>query len=105
MKLPRRAPILATCLPLLTILLGGCAPGKPEPIAVINAAISAPTPSARKASIKKQIAAVCPTPLSDDDLERAALYVEVNHEKGAVWLVRRLSKMDAETRICRNLNH
>jgi hypothetical protein len=62
-----------------------------------------PTREARKAEIRRQIAAVCPRPLSDDELEQVASFVEANRSKPAVHVVRMLSRMDAETRICRGM--
>lgn len=90
-------------LPILTTLLGACENGRPDPVASIAAVLSEPSASVRKAHIKRQIAAVCPNPLSDDDLEWAAQFIEGNRSKGAVWIAGRLSKMDAETRKCRGM--
>jgi hypothetical protein len=90
-------------LMILTFLLGACEDGKAPPVAVVKTVLAQDTPAARKAEIRRQLAALCPTPLSDDDLERAAAYVESQRDKGAIWIVKRLSRLDAETRICRDM--
>lgn len=93
-------------LMMLTSLLSSCDQRNP-PLAVLSvqvqAGLASPTPEARKAAIKKQISAVCPTALTDDELEFAAQFVETNRSKGAVWLAGRLLKMHRETKKCRGL--
>jgi len=40
--------------------------------------------------------------MSDEELERAAVYVEINAASlESQWIVGRLDRMDAEARICR----
>jgi hypothetical protein len=51
----------------------------------------------------KQIKAVCPVPLSADEAEWAAQFVEENRSKGAVYVAGLLWKMNAESRLCRGL--
>lgn len=81
-------------LTILTLLLASCAANDlPDP----RATVAAPS----KAAIKAQLAALCPTPLTDDELEWAAQFVEENRTKGAVWITGRLLRMHRETRICR----
>lgn len=94
--------------PLLMIpmlLLGSCAPSDPPPLAVVTprlaSVISEATPKARRAEIRRQLAALCPSPLTDAELERAAQFVETHRSRGAVWIAGRLSRMDDEARICR----
>lgn len=81
-------------LTILTLLLASCAANDPPDLRATVAASS-------KAAIKAQLAALCPTPLTDDELERAAQFVEENRTKGAVWVTGRLLRMHRETRICR----
>lgn len=86
---------------LLAILLPGCAPDGQTPRAVLNTAKALP-PAERRLVIKTTLARVCPVPLSDAELERAAVYVEANAESlESQWLVGRLDRFDAESRICR----
>jgi hypothetical protein len=88
-------------LPILTLSLQACAPERPEPIAAIRTVLAQDTPAARKAEIRRQLAKICPVPLSDVALERAAAYVETHRDAGAVVIVRDLSRLDAEARVCR----
>lgn len=84
---------------LLLISLPGCAPD--EPRAVLNTVMSLP-PAERRAAIKTKLARICPVPLTDAELDRAAVYVELNAASlESQWLVGRLDRMDAESRICR----
>jgi hypothetical protein len=84
--------------------LQACAIGKPPPpVAAISAPAQA-TPAARIAEIKRQLARLCPTPLDDAALERAAAYVETHRDKDVVAIVDDLSRLDGESRICRGLN-
>jgi len=56
----------------------------------------------RRAVIKQKLSRICPVPMSDSELERAAVYVE-RHAASlqARWIVGRLDRFDAESRICR----
>ena len=67
----------------------------------VGIVLSEPTHDARKAAIHAHLAALCPAPLSDDELEWAAEFVEKNRTKGAVWITGRLLRMDRESQICR----
>jgi hypothetical protein len=87
------------CLAILTQLLVGC-----ESVNQSDLAVSAVenTRAQRIVYIKKVISRACPTPLKDDELERAAQFVlDHRDNKEAVWVTGRLEKMDAEVRICR----
>lgn len=95
-----RARIFLILPMILTPLLASC-DGANQPVAAVRTVLNRSTPAARKAEIRRQLAPICPAPLSDDDLERAAQFIESNRTNGAAWIVRRLSKMDAETRVCR----
>lgn len=87
--------LAATLAPLLI----GCAPD--EPRAVLDTVKGLP-PAERRAVIKTKLARICPVPLSDAELERAAIYVELNAASlESQWLVGRLDRMDAEARVCR----
>jgi hypothetical protein len=88
-------------LSILTISLASCASSEPPPARAVVAVRSEKSSTARKAEIRSQLAALCPTPLSDDELEWAAQFVEENRSKGAVWVTGRLLKMHRETKICR----
>jgi hypothetical protein len=98
---PTRARAFLLLLPILTISLTSCAPSEPPPARAVIAVLSEKTPAARKAAIRRQLAALCPNPLSDDELEWAAQFVEENRSKGAVWVTGRLLRMHRETKICR----
>ena len=101
MKLLRRARAFRLLLLIPMTLLASCAPSDPPPARAVAAVLSERTPSARKAAIRRQLAAICPAPLSDDELEWAAQFVEENRSKGAVWIAGRLLRMHRETMICR----
>lgn len=84
---------------LLLTSLPGCAPD--EPRAVLDTVKGLP-PAERRAVIKTKLARICPVPLTDAELERAAAYVELNAASlESQWLVGRLDRMDAEARVCR----
>lgn len=96
-------------LPLiLTAWLASCAPNEAPPLAIVRShvadALSEPSPAARKAAVRKQLAAVCPRLLSDEELEWAASFVEENRSKGAAWVAGRLLQMHRETKICRGIS-
>ena len=87
----------------LLILLPGCAPDDLTPRVALATARSLP-PAERRIVIKKALSRVCPVPLTNAELERAAVYVEMNAASlESQWLVGRLDRMDAETRICRGI--
>lgn len=89
-------------LPLIpTIWLAACDSRNPAPLAAVAGVLSRPTPEARKVEVARVIRAACPTPLTDDELEWAAQFVEENRGKGAAWIAGRLWKMNAESKICR----
>lgn len=94
----------ATCLIILTILtplLAACGPERPPPVAAIRTVLARPTAETRRAEIKRQLSRICPVPLSDDALERAARFVEAHRDKDALAIVNELSRLDAEARVCR----
>lgn len=93
----KRAIILAA------LALGACNNIGQAPLGAMESILSKPTPEDRKAEVIRQVRAICPTPLSNDELNWAAQYVEENRERGAVWLAGRLWEMNKETRICRGL--
>ena len=98
MRVHRSRPLLL--IPLL--LLPACAPvnQRPSPVAVVR--LPAVTdPAARRAEIKRQLARVCPVPLDDARLERAAAFVLAHPE--AAPIVGDLSALDAQARACRGL--
>lgn len=85
---------------LLLTSLPGCAPDE-QTRAVLATARNLP-PANRRIIIKTKLSRICPVPLSNAELERAANYVLANADDfEALWLVGRLDKFDAETRICR----
>ncbi|WP_428988637.1 hypothetical protein [Methylocapsa aurea] len=65
--------------------------------------LAQPTPAARKAEIARQLARLCPVPLNDAALDRAADYVETHRDAGAVAIVNDLSRLDGEARVCRGM--
>jgi hypothetical protein len=90
-------------LPLiLTTLLASC-DGPGQAIGAIESVLSEKTPEARKAAVVRQVKAVCPVPLSADEAEWAAQFVEENRSKGAVYVAGLLWKMNAASRLCRGL--
>lgn len=98
-------------LPLLmiqTLLLASCGQSGQPALAVVtprvSAVLSKETAQARRAEIRRQLAAVCPAPLADDELEWVAEFVEENRSKGAIWISGRLFEMHRETKVCRGLN-
>ena len=101
MKLLTRARAFRLLLLIPMTLLASCAPSDPPPARAVAIGLSEGAPSARKAAIRRQLAAICPTPLSDDELEWAAQFVEEHRSKGAVWIAGRLLRMHRETLICR----
>jgi hypothetical protein len=101
LKLLTRAQAFRYLLLIPMTLLASCAPSEPPPARAVAAVLSERTPSARKAAIRRQLAAICPTPLSDDELEWAAQFVEENRSRGTVWIAGRLLRMHRETTICR----
>ena len=100
---PMRALAFLSLLMTLSILLASCAPSETQPAQAIAAVLSEPTPAARKRVIHRQLAAICPTPLTDEELEWAAQFVEENRSKGAAWIAGRLLRMQRETKICRGM--
>ena len=98
----RFRPLLA----MLPLLLQACAPGRvPEvkPQAVVRLAGSV-AQEVRLAEIRKQIAKVCPVPLTDAELERAAAFLEAHaSDAAAIAVVGDLSLLDEQTRVCRSL--
>lgn len=93
---------LMILLPILTILLASC-DGQEQAVGAIESVLSEKTPEARKAAVVRQIKAVCPVPLSADEAEWAAQFVEENRSKGAVYIAGLLWKMNAESRLCRGM--
>lgn len=92
-------------LPILTSFLASCAPNDRPPLAVVKvhaaSVLSKSTPAERRAEIRRQLAALCPNTLSDDELGWAADVVEENRNKGVDWLAGRLLKMHREAKVCR----
>ncbi len=84
--------LLAGC----AIALGGVAPviAKPSATAAVSAVLSRSTPSARKAEIGRQVAAMCNLSLSEDDLNRASAFIEANRAKGAHWVAQQISQSE-----------
>jgi hypothetical protein len=98
---PTRARNFRLLLLILTNLLASCATSEPPPARTVITVLSEKTPAAPKAEIQRQLAALCPKPLSDEESEWAAQFVEENRSKGAVWVTGRLLRMHRETKICR----
>lgn len=89
---------------ILTMLLASCDDRSQAPAAVAVAGVlSKSTPEARRAEVVRVIRAACPTPLTDDELEWAAQFVEENRSKGAVWIAGVLWKKNEEIKRCRGI--
>ena len=92
----KRAIILAG------LALGACNNTSQAPfVSAIEDILSAPTPESRKEKIIKNYRAACPTPLSNDELEFVAQFVEENRSRGAVYVAGKLWHMNEETHKCR----
>ncbi|WP_036289521.1 hypothetical protein [Methylosinus sp. PW1] len=91
-RLPTSGPLSLARAMILTSLLAGCAHGNP-PAAVLQ--------PARKAEIQRQIAPACPRPLSDDELEDVARFVETTRTPSATKVINITLRLDGEARICR----
>lgn len=96
-----RAAAYLIILTILTPWLAACDPERPQPVAAIQTVLARPTAEARRAEIKRQLSRICPVPLDDDELERAARYVETHRDKDALAIINELSRLDAEARVCR----
>jgi hypothetical protein len=89
-------------LPLiLTILLASCEDRNQAPVAAVASVLGEKTPEARKGAVIRAVKAICATPLTDDELEWVAQFVEENRSAGAVYVAGRLWKMNDETLHCR----
>ncbi|WP_157234974.1 hypothetical protein [Methylosinus sp. LW4] len=53
--------------------------------------------------IQRKLAPICPAPLSDAALDRAADYAEAHPDKSGLAIVNDLSRLDAEARVCRGM--
>ncbi len=99
-----RARIFLILPMILTPLLASCEKDEQWPaVAAISAIQGRATPAERRDEIRRQFAVICPRPLSDEQLERAAAFIEKNRTREAIAIVRDLSRMDAETRVCRGM--
>ena len=93
-----RAPILRLCLMTLPLWPSGCA-RLPAPAAAVIA--SGGDADARRAAIRRQLAPLCPAPLSPGDLEAAAALVE-RHPDAAAFAARAF-RLHLEAEICRSV--
>ena len=103
MRAPKRPAKMPALIPLLW--LGGCA-SAPPPIAPPLAAIraEATTPAARRAEIVRQIAPVCPAPMTPGELDALATRLEASpNDAGLRATAARLDRSDREARACRGL--
>ena len=91
-----RAPILRLCLMTLPLWPSGCA-RLPEPAAAVIA--PGGDSGARRAQIRRQLAPLCPAPLSPGELEAAAALVE-RYPDAAVFAARAF-RLHQEAEICR----
>lgn len=86
---------------LLLTSLPGCEDGNLAP--ALTALKSRP-PAERKVIIKQKLSRICPVPMTDAELERAAVYLESNASSlESQWVVGRLDRFDAESHICRGI--
>ncbi len=87
----------------LMLSLQACDGERPAPVAAVRTVLAQDTPAARRAEIRRQLSRLCPVPLSDAALERAAAFVETHRDAGAVAIVQDLSRLDGEARVCRGI--
>jgi len=86
---------------MLTTLLAACEDANPG--AALTILKNRPR-AERRAVIKHKLSRICPVPMTDAELERAAVYVESNAASlESRWVVGRLDRFDAESRICRGI--
>ncbi|MFA7308408.1 MAG: hypothetical protein WC026_17255 [Hyphomicrobium sp.] len=88
---------------LAALALGACNNIGQAPLAAIESVLSQPTPETRKAEVVRQYKAVCPTPLTNDELEWIAQFVEENRTRGAAWIGGKLWEKNEEIRKCRGI--
>lgn len=85
------------------LALSACNNPAPAPVAAIESILGQPTPELRKEATIKKIKAVCPVPLTNDELEWTAQFVEENRSRGAAWIAGKLWEKNEEIRKCRGL--
>lgn len=91
------------CLLAVTLALSLPACERDEPRAVL-ATLKKTPPTERRAAIRKKLARVCPVPLTDAELERAAVYVETHADDlEAVWMAGKVDLFDMQSRVCRGM--
>lgn len=88
---------------IVALALGACNNPGPSPLAAIESVLAQPTPALRKAEVVRHVKAVCPTPLTDDELEWVAQFVEENRTRGAAWIAGKLWEKNEEIRKCRGI--
>lgn len=90
---------LLSILPMLWLPSCALVPDDSPPVAVAEAAEPDPSDDARRAEILRQIRAICPQPMTADELTRAADHLD--HHPEALWIIQRLDLADRQARICR----
>src|SRR5437763_1704051 len=90
-------------LTILTPLLAACAPDdmRAPATAIVTGLQNLPEVE-RRAEIRRQLSAVCPVPLDDAALDRAAdVVVKYAKDKAVTAIVKDLSRLDNQARVCR----
>jgi hypothetical protein len=93
-----RALRLILSLMIPTLWLSACAPPPGARPALLTQGVDA---AARRADIRRQLAPLCPQPLSPADLNAAAALVEKDH--AAAPVVELAFRLHLESRVCRGL--
>ena len=91
-----RAPIFRLCLMTLPLWLASCVT-PPESVAALPQ--SQNDAAARRAAIRRELAPLCPAPLTPADLAAAAALVERHADAAPV--VGRSFRLHLEARLCR----
>jgi hypothetical protein len=89
-------------LTTLTPLLQACVPGGQAPATAIIQGLQNLPEVERRAAIRRQLSAICPVPLDDAALDRAAdVVVKYAKDRTVTALVKDLSRLDNQARVCR----
>lgn len=72
-------------------------------VATVRNILAQPTAELRKAAIAKSIAHACPRPLTDEELEAAAVFIETHRDRGAIAIANMVLRLDSQARVCRGM--
>lgn len=93
----RLVPLRRAVTVMLAISLASCVAARTPPSAALTA--TAADPGARRAEIARQLARVCPAPMTAAELTAAADLLD--HHPDALAVVRRLDLFDRQSHVCR----